>query len=331
MSLSVKREKIKQMYENGESTWSIAKIFGVYPSTIKWHLKRAGVVLRSKSAANKLAFQRGRIKIFAHSLPAASAQLTKEKAYILGVLCGDAWYWIGKRSWQIGLAATDRDFVETFADCLERTYEIKPSMKALSRRNPMWNKQFETKLCSKAVVNDVLSYGVNFRTVEWRVPDAIAKAHLDIQSVFIRGYFDSEGCVEERRVQAASTNVAGLSEIQTLLRRFDIRSSLTLQVHTESNRKPSFTLRIQDRKSVENYHKFIGFGIIRKQVALKNVISSYKLLKSLRDDINLVEPKMVQLRSEGFSYSQIAKTVNVSIGTVWRHLNRNTIHERLAP
>ena len=49
----------------------------------------------------------------------SSKNLTSEKAYILGTLCGDGYISTGYR---LGLKVADKDFAEYFKGCLERIY-----------------------------------------------------------------------------------------------------------------------------------------------------------------------------------------------------------------
>ena len=51
-------------------------------------------------------------------IPKSSKKLTKEKAYILGVLCGDGYISTGYR---LGLEACDKEFVDCFQKCLGET------------------------------------------------------------------------------------------------------------------------------------------------------------------------------------------------------------------
>lgn len=105
---------VKGLYEKGESTVGIAKVFGVSPATVWRYLRKGGIDVRTKSEAAKLGVKVGRIKIRKHTIPYSSKTLTKEKAYLMGVLCGDGYlsHVPTKGSYYIGLQAIDKEFVE---------------------------------------------------------------------------------------------------------------------------------------------------------------------------------------------------------------------------
>lgn len=328
--------QIPALYYAGESTCTIARLFGVSPGTIKRNMRKLGVEARGKSLANALGHKVGRIRIPGkHILAPNSKLLSPSKAYILGVLCGDGWLWQGSRSWQMGLQAIDKEFVERFAHHAKSVYEIEPFNEIIEPKVKGWNRQFKTRICAKAVLDDISNYGVLFKTETWRVPEHIKNAAADIKVNFLRGFFDSEGNVETRRVQATSTNIAGLQDVQKLLTCIGIRSSIAPQRKARGNRVQSYNLRIQDRKSVEVFCERIGFSILRKQKALEDVVKGYKLNLALREDVKKLEPVMARLRKTGMSYDKIAKSTGVSIGTVWRHLNEVRLfprtRERITP
>lgn len=106
------------------------------------------------------------------------------------------------------------------------------------------------------------------------MPPAIKNAPLDVCASYLRGFFDSEGCVEvnERRVKGTSSHLPGLEDISALLRTFGIRFKILRQ----SKQKSAYDIRIQDRKSVELFAKHMGFTVMRRAKRLRQVLISYK-------------------------------------------------------
>jgi intein-encoded DNA endonuclease-like protein len=164
-----------------------------------------------------------------------------------------------------------------------------------------------------------MRYGKSFRTKEWLVPKLICKSSLRLQSSFLQGFFDSEGDVDKnsRRIGGTSSNLEGLKNIESLLHNFGIRTSITKQ-----SKKFIYTLRIQDRKSVEIFNKYIGFTITRKQKILKQLVGSYSLWKSIPEEVKKLKSEMIILRRQGLSYNEISNKLNLSAATVWNHLNK---------
>jgi len=329
----ITKEEIKQFiqfYKRGESVHYIAKKLNRYHSTVLYYLNKLNIKRRSRKEAVKLGIRNGRIRIFKNQIPNSSKKLSLEKAYILGVLCGDGFltYNSSKSMYQIGLSAVDKEFVNEFRNNLLQVYRLNPTKEVYISKISNWNNQSKTRLCSREACEDLLYYG-KFGVKKWRVPEQIKRADLDIKSQFIKGFFDSEGNVDEKskRVRIFSINRDGLEGIQALLDNFGIRS----KIHYRNNKRPrstSYKLSIQDRKSIELFDKYINFIIVRKKNRLKWIVDSYKLWVKPHEEIIKLKDKMIELRKNGLSYKQIGKELNIGMTTVWNHLNNR---DRLIP
>lgn len=311
------------LYNDGESSHSIAKKFDVDHKTVLDHLYTSGGKIRSKSESMKVGLAKGRVNSIAkpHILPPHSKNLTCEKAYVFGVLAGDGWldYSPQVRRCQIGLETIDEEFADEFRRCLYATYGIRASKIKITVKHPGWSDKYRVKLCCKAACEDLLNYGVSFKTKRWRVPSVIKNAPLDIQASYLRGFFDSDGCVDvnNQRVTGTSSCLQGLEDISILLRGFNIRFRITRQ----SKKKNVHNVKIQDRASVELFAKYIGFIVARRANKLQQLVTNYKLRITLSNYVLKLEPEMRRLRNLGLTYEEIAKRLNISMGTVWNHLN----------
>jgi len=93
---------------------------------IKEYLEKSGIcitlgVISGWIYRNKKPF----VKRIITQIPEKAKELTEEKAYVLGTLCGDGWLSTGYR---IGLNVIDLDFAKYFKKCFEKVYEIKGSI-----------------------------------------------------------------------------------------------------------------------------------------------------------------------------------------------------------
>lgn len=316
------------LYTDGESSHSIAKKFYIDHKTILKHLHTAGAAVRSKSESIKIGLIKGRVKSVAkpHILSPDSKNLTREKAYVLGVLAGDGWlsYYPEKRICQIGLEAVDEEFIDEFRRCLNKVYGLNPSKKKVNVKNPRWKDKHRVRLCCKAACEDLLSYGVSFKQNNWLIPPAIKSGSIGARTSYLRGFFDSEGSVENkcRRIKGTSSHLRGLEDISALLWGLGIRSRIAPQ-----SKENAYDVRIQDRASVELFTKHVGFIIMRKADRLQRMLASYKLWMTLPSETMKLEPKMRHLRALGLAYEEIAKRLGLGIGTVWKHLNKNDTSE----
>jgi intein-encoded DNA endonuclease-like protein len=297
----------------------LARKFNVSHHTIRRWLRKQNITIRTVSEAGKLASLEGRL-FRQHKIPISSKKFTKEKAYMLGVMCGDGYIHKAKHSYQIGLQATDKDFVIKFSKCIERIYQIKPSFSIRLSRHRNWNDQWQTRLVSKSVYNDIINYGA-WKADTWSVPSNLLSSPRSLKTEFLQGFFDSEGHVDVKykRVSAISINIDGLNGIKNLLDSLQIRSTIRSVKIIRGKRRKSYNINIEDRKSIELFHKFIGFGIKRKSNQLDSLVKSYKLWKSTKEEIARILPSIKELRGQNLSYQKIGRKLNVSPSTVFRN------------
>ena len=253
----------------------MAKMFDLHPTTIHEHLKKRNVRIRSYREAALLAYSKGRG--YKHKIPNSSKKMTKKKAYILGVICGDGYLHRTKNdSYQVALQAVDKDFVLEFSNCIKNVYRLEPSFTKIMIKKDNWNDKWQTRICSKEIFYDILEYGM-FNTSSWRIPKVIFNSSKKVKCSFIKGFFDSEGCVDKsRKIVGVSTNKIGLKELKNLLFSLDIESNILKRKSKSANRKDLFYLNITCKENIKKYSKFIGFSIKRKMLKLENLLNNYK-------------------------------------------------------
>jgi intein-encoded DNA endonuclease-like protein len=315
-----KSKQIAKLYLKGESSLSISRNLKIPVRTIITHLHMNNVNVRTPKEATSLALKTGRLKVKLTEISKMSHRLTKNKAYILGVLCGDGWIYYNnkspKQTYQVGLDATNKDFVNKFSNCLYKVYGLKARRTKRKRRNVNWQIIFVSKICSKKVCDDLLLLG-SFKTKIWRIPKKIFNAKPKIKASFLEGFFDSEGCVDKytRRITGSSINNSGLQDVQNLLNSFKIRNKIRF------SKSRIYNIVIEDRKSMECFANHIRFSINYKQLRLEEVLNSYKDRPKRSVQVDKLISKMKFLRKDGEHYKEISKKLNMGVGTVWKRLN----------
>jgi intein-encoded DNA endonuclease-like protein len=325
-----KSKLIAKLYKIGESSISIAKKLKIPVRTTITHLHYNKLRIRTQKEAVLLALKKNRLKIRLRHIPKKSKLLTEAKAYILGVLCGDGWSYYNnvspKQTYQVGLDATDKDFVNKFSNCLYIVYGLNAKRTKRKKRNAKWQIIFVSRICSKKVCDDLLSYGV-FKTKIWRIPKVIFNSKSSIQCSFLKGFFDSEGSVSknDKRITGTSSNFEGLSDVKKLLTMLNIDSRITI------SRSIYYNLNITGRRSIEKFLSLISFSIKRKSKRLKALVKSYKFYMTLKRDVDKLVPKIKYFKASNHTYEEISKILNISIGTVWRRFNTPRDPTRLSP
>lgn len=123
----------------------------------------------------------------------AAKEMTKEKAYLIGVFLGDGS--VGKKKIRFTLQTIDRDFAQKTADVLKACAKNKVVMTVLNRKTTA-NRQVYAVYAADAVMCRELSSITNERK---NLPRDFYSWGYDLQRELISGLLDSEGYVSISR------------------------------------------------------------------------------------------------------------------------------------
>jgi intein-encoded DNA endonuclease-like protein len=265
-------------------------------------------------------------------IPESAKKLTKEKAYILGVLAGDGSICRGIHRLdlsKIDLSVTDEEFAREFVRCLKKIYRVRPSVykRANNHLSILRGREIRTKkpiyeACLRSVkaVEDLLSYSVSFKTEDWRIPEVIKRAPPEIKGSYLRGFFDSEGTAALhmnegcRYVYAFSKNMEGLKEVKNLLADIGIECKIFQQ------KSGLYGIILSGRKNIKRFAEFVGFTIKRKMQKLEHGLSTYKRTPSA--EVDALVPKMIGMRKQGMLYCEIGEKLGIDKTTVHKRLSK---------
>jgi hypothetical protein len=192
---------VRKGYENGLSTYALAKRYNVSPSSINRLLKNRGVVLRGP-------------KKHIYNVDYFKDINTPDKAYWLGLLYADGYV----HKYGLTLKLIDRDHIEKFRCTLASDHPIEEDHKNE-------NTVYILRVSDVALPPKLAVHGlVNKKSFRLVFPNL----HCDLVSHFVRGYFDGDGhvcCAENGQWQIGFTSLSGdfLADIQ---RWFDLSGSL---------------------------------------------------------------------------------------------------------
>lgn len=267
------RPKIVDLYNAGFPSRIVAEKVGISHARVLQLLEKEGVNRRmvEKPIANP-----------------KYRTLTPERAYIIGVMCGDGCLFstlVRKKQWvyrqyAVNLAVRDLDFAQEFARCLNAVYGLTINIGFQKRKdkNPKCSDIWVASSKRKAIFQDLAQYRFGVRT--WEVPQEI----LDIEDeriigAFLRGYFDSEGSVSVGKrgaaIMASSTNRAGLECVKELLMTLGIGVS-EIKEDTRADRNKCFYLYITHRNNYRLFLQKVGFSIKRKEERLNQYLRGLK-------------------------------------------------------
>jgi len=199
---------------------------------------------------------------------------SEEVAYIIGVVLGDGSVYITFKirrttrvvSYRIALEAKDKEFVEKFA----RYLCILLGRKRIKVRYERSKGTYHVDVGSKALYELLKEPDLE------RLRKYIE--HCDkCVAAFLRGFVDSEASVKkDGYILISNTNYELITYIQKLLKRFGIETTgprpiMHYDPKTGRQYKTEYVIYIRT-KSYENFYRYIGFTIRRKQERLEGYL-----------------------------------------------------------
>jgi hypothetical protein len=282
---------------------------------IEKELVQRGFARLSKNVQNWIYYKRKPLQI--KEIKKSAAILTKEKAYLLGVIGpGDGFI---RKNAGICLSVIDKDFVEAFKKVSEQVYGIKASIKLKNPGKTSYGKKqlINVTFYSTRILEDLRRYKVSFSESTWNIPPKIKNAYQSIKCAYISGFADSQGTAHGREIILASKNEKGLDEMLKLILSLGLRA-------TKLKRKDTSVISVHSRSSLEYFYKNIGFQIKRKQSKLGNILAQYKNCKYTTpvSKVDAMVPMMIKLTKAGQSQKEIANYLGISQSVVCRRLQK---------
>jgi intein-encoded DNA endonuclease-like protein len=213
---------------------------------------------------------------------------SEELAYVIGVKLGDGYATRRRRAVKgynnvtIGLKVKDREFAVEFGRCLAKVLQrrpIKPKYSNSLRR-------YVAKVASKTLY-ELLKKPVDLDKLKKYIE------HCErCMAAFLRGFADSEGCVnKEGYIIISNTDYELLTYVKDLLKRLGIESTGPWPERQQGKtfynpktmkryiyKKDEYYIYIGAGSNI-NFYKNIGFTIRRKQRRLKNYIKKHRTRK----------------------------------------------------
>ncbi|MEM5883042.1 MAG: LAGLIDADG family homing endonuclease [Candidatus Aenigmatarchaeota archaeon] len=304
----------KLYYENGLTLKEIAKRFNCSESYVFNQMKKLKIPRDRRRCGRKpLAIPNKNYK-----------KLTPDKAYILGVLCGDGMLYKFLASYKnykffnyyLGLRVVDKEFAKEFVNKIKNVYSVNATVSKIPagiRKTPVGylkcKQQVLVSLRRKKIYEDLARYG-KFTTYSWRVPQEIKNGSRLIISSFLRGFFDSEGSVDisNGAVEACSFNKEGLKDISFLLGKFGIFT----KVKRAKKDRNLFRIRFGFSGYLKVFRDNINFTIKRKKEALDRIIKNKRKYKYCPEDYW----KVLRLRIKGYTSNEISSMTRIPRSTV---------------
>jgi len=199
---------------------------------------------------------------------------TPDLAYVIGVEAGDAFLNVKPKTYQyrIRLRAVDREFVEAFNQAMSRVLGCPPHRLWKGRTEREVHVEFGSYLLHKFLLQDFGKF------------KAFIEFDKGCVAAFIKGFFDSEGCIDtNRKLSASNSNFALLTYVQYLLQRyFSIDTTgphlgtkkgsiITRRGKSYQRNADVYEIRVR-AKSLGPFYEEIGLTIQRKKLRLEKAL-----------------------------------------------------------
>jgi stage V sporulation protein R len=189
----------------------------------------------------------------------------------LGYLIGDGHLSVVKRT--IGFTTGDDEQAEDFAALVELLFGIIPRKQ---RENRKWRVNFSSIDVQRYLQRLGLKTGICARSKD--VPDVILRSPKSVVAAFLRAYYDCGGYAGKAGVILSTSSESMSKTVQLLLLNFGI---LSTRVPPKDGCWHVHTLG----KSAVVFLKEVGFGLQRKQEALRRYVDEHRwFLDQPRDD-----------------------------------------------
>ena len=210
---------------------------------------------------------------------ALPSTVNEELGAFLGYLVGDGHISRVKRVF--GLTTGDEAQAVSFERLGQALFDLTPHRRRDGNR---YRSNFHAETVSEFLTSGLgLTHGPSAR--EKQIPDVILRSPAAVVSAFLRAYYDCDGHAGKSGVILVTASDSLAEQTQLLLLNFGILS--------RKRRAKDETWRLQIQgKSASVFAEKIGFGLVRKQSALREYVDTHRWFRDEKweDEIVSLEP-----------------------------------------
>ncbi|MFQ5620637.1 MAG: LAGLIDADG family homing endonuclease, partial [Candidatus Nanoarchaeia archaeon] len=247
--------------------------------------------------------------------------LTVDLARIIGYFIGDGSF----ENERISFTEQREHVAREYTDIISKTFKTNTRLKKRENKG-CW----QIRCYGKPIVRFFRTVFPEIKkTKDTLIPQKILCSQDDVVAAFLRGIFDAEGYATNRCVALGIHNKQLVHQLQMLLLRFSIISS----IHEYDNRRNPysteirFTLDITERQSLELFQKHIRFTSDDKQEKLKATINGKTNKSNVRQMLAPGSHVRKIIEQAGYNLQLFPKTSGFFNDK--REINKNTFKESI--
>jgi len=181
------------------------------------------------------------------------ARLDRNLAQFLGYFIGDGSF----EKERITLFESNKNVIKNYEKISKDIFNANCSLKFRKSKN-----YYQLRIYGKPIIKFLKLNFLAFKSNTTLIPEKILKSKDGVIEGFLKGIFDAEGYVATTRIGLGINNKGMAQQLQFLLLRFGIISSLH-EYDNRANRysdNPRYTIEISDFESISLFEKKIGFS-----------------------------------------------------------------------
>ncbi|MBV9928236.1 MAG: SpoVR family protein [Acidobacteria bacterium] len=230
-------------------------------ATLEYNGGKAGRVLQTRRA------------------PRFPSELDEEFAWFLGYFVGDG----NVTKSGIGLTTGDEELARKLCATVESLFGLRARLKLdVSEGHARWRVVVHSRELWRIMEATGLDLGAKARAK--RIPAAVMRSPEPVMSAFLRGYFDADAYAGPEGVRLSSASRELIRTVQIVLLNYGILSRQRGHLH-------DITQLEIGGASAARFHERIGFGLARKQAALRDHVENRRWFRreELADEVVSVE------------------------------------------
>ncbi|HEX8118162.1 MAG TPA: SpoVR family protein, partial [Pyrinomonadaceae bacterium] len=211
--------------------------------------------------------------------PRFPSELDEEFAWFLGYFVGDG----NVTKSGIGLTTGDEELARKLCTTVESLFGLRARLKLdVSEGHARWRVVVHSRELRRILEATGLDLGAKARAK--RIPSAVLRSPEPVVSAFLRGYFDADAYAGPEGVRLSSASEELIRTVQIILLNYGILSRQRRHLH-------DITQLEIGGASAARFLERVGFGLARKQRALRSCVESHRWFRheSLDDEVVSVE------------------------------------------
>jgi stage V sporulation protein R len=283
------RQKQRLNFEPARSSASLAEVAqaaGVSPATAIRHLH--GLVNSRSAAALDAALaaleyrpgMAGKVMSTRRALR-LPAELNEELAWFLGYFVGDG----NATKSGIGLTTGDEELAQKLSAAVEALFGLQAAVKLdTSEGHRRWRVNVHSRELWRWL--EAVGLSLEDKARAKRIPALILRSPESVMSAFLRGYFDADGYAGPQGIRLSSSSEELIRTVQIVLLNYGILSRQRKHLYDITQ------LEIAGVSAARFLDK-VGFGLTRKQQALRAYVESHRWYKpeDVADEVVSVESR----------------------------------------